>query len=89
VVDTGRATRERCRDLVVDRVDAAGELLGGDALLARSSEQDRLVSLRDPGGSGPTSTVRLSMLTRPTSGWRRPAMSTSALSEKARRQPSP
>ncbi len=77
VVVVPRCTRlgEATGDLVVDRVQPPGELLGGDplgALSCRSGPPARRSSCRAEG-SAPRSTATLSMLTVPTSGRRRPA----------------
>ena len=70
VVDARHARREHAGDLVVDRVQAPRDLLGGDPLVALEADQDRRLAAqpRSALGSPPRSTVTLSMLTVPTSG---------------------
>ncbi len=80
--------RDPAGDLVVDRPQQAGDLLGTDRRVALRTDQHRLVAGLDLG-LGPRSTVTLSIETVPTSGWRRPRTSTSALLERPRRTPSP
>ena len=75
------------RDLVVDRPEPPRPLLGEHALARPGGRAARRRSPRG-GGSGPRSTVTLSIDTVPTSGTRRPPTSTSQSFVSARRTPS-
>ena len=81
--------RQPAGDLVVDGAQPARHLLGEDAPRRPARRSARPASPTATSVSGPRSTVTLSMLTVPTSGWRRPPISTSQSLVSARRQPSP
>jgi hypothetical protein len=74
-------------DLVPDRPEPFGPVLGSDPLAGLSPEEHHLVAHRD-GGASPTSTISWSIVTTPTIGCRRPPTRTSAPAGPERAEPS-
>ena len=79
MVAARHARADRARDLVVDRPLPRGDLLGRDPLARRRCRAGPLPRPARTPLAQPRSAVMLSMLTVPTSGRRRPPISTSAL----------